>query len=403
LLKKFALWLLRPILLPLVSRLDLLIRSAVLSTGLVEGLARVEFAAGTQKDDVTNLISSLVAATAQNQERLSAALDALRIDTQHLPGLAAKIEELRSDISSLAGRLDTLDLTLNGLAGHLNGLVSLGASLGNRIDHLIRRAALLPCGDDVLARTPAGWLFAPGSDLKLLAALYETGGVLEPGTTAIIERLLQPGATVLDVGAHIGLMSLPVARRVGDRGHVIAIEPVPRLVELLRRSLILNELDDRVVLHCCAAGNKRARRDLNVARVFGHSSLLPLASESERIGVDVVPLDDLVPAGTEVSLVKLDVEGYELSAWRGMGRIISENPDLIVIVEFGPSHLARANNQISDWLAELASPGFTAYEIDEIQGTCRPLRSKGLEEIYSVNLLLARQTSRRLAEIGVML
>ena len=62
------------------------------------------------------------------------------------------------------------------------------------------------------------------------------------------------------------------------------------------------------------------------------------------------------------------------------------------MVEFGPEHLKRAGVSIDDWLSEFLLPGFSAYEIDEIEGSLRPLRPrKDLERVASLNLLLTRQ------------
>ena len=102
------------------------------------------------------------------------------------------------------------------------------------------------------------------------------------------------------------------------------------------------------------------------------------------------PLDDLVPRGP-VRVVKIDAEGYELEVWKGMRRIIVDNPELAVIIEFGPSHLARAGISIADWFDALQVPGFTAWEIDEGSQTLRTLRP--LTEraaVFSMNLLLSR-------------
>ena len=259
--------------------------------------------------------------------------------------------------------------------------------------------SVIPLGTEMLARTPYGWLLAPVSDIALTVALFESGGELEPGTTRVLNALLQEGDTFLDAGAHLGLMTLPAARRVGWRGQVIAVEPTPELVGLLRRMLALNDVDAHVIVHACAAGERAGRQEFNIAPIRGHSSLLPLDGASERIEVDVRPLDALVPAGTPVRLAKIDVEGFELPVWRGMRRIVADNPDLSVIVEFGPSHLRRSGTTIADWLRELTAPGVTAYEIDEDSGVCRPLRRTGLDEVVSINLLLLRHPPEHYPEV----
>src|SRR5580704_5776748 len=64
---------------------------------------------------------------------------------------------------------------------------------------------------------PEEWL-----QIKLRAS-----GCLEPRTTALFERILRPGNSCIDVGAHVGYHSLLAARLVGASGRIFAIDPQP--------------------------------------------------------------------------------------------------------------------------------------------------------------------------------
>jgi hypothetical protein len=78
-----------------------------------------------------------------------------------------------------------------------------------------------------------------------------------------------------------------------------------------------------------------------------------------------------------------------------MARVVTEATGLSVIVEFGRSHLARAGITPEAWLATFSRDGFTPWEINEGDGTIRPLRSAGLDEVPSLNLLLLRYPPER--------
>ncbi|MBD0273019.1 MAG: FkbM family methyltransferase, partial [Acetobacteraceae bacterium] len=246
-------------------------------------------------------------------------------------------------------------------------------------------------GDEFLVRTPDGYLLLPAEDVRLLAAMSE-GGVLEPGTRRVLATLLRPSGVFLDVGAHAGTMTLLGARCVGGEGRVFAVEPLPRLAGLLRRSLALNDAAERVSVSACAAGEGDAEATLHVGEVLGHSSLLPLADapESGAVRVPVRRVDDLVPAGTRVDVAKIDAEGTELQVWRGMQRVVAESPDLAAVLEFGPSHLARAGVTPEAWLGELEASGFESFTVDEATGVCRPASAPALAGVFSVNILLLR-------------
>jgi FkbM family methyltransferase len=207
-----------------------------------------------------------------------------------------------------------------------------------------------------------------------------------------MQALLQEGDLVVDVGANIGMTVLAAALRVGPTGHVTAIEPASRVSGLLRRSLALNGLSERVTLHACAAGEATGSARLHLTAITGHSSLLNLPNAAGTEEVEVRTVDDLVRPGRPVRLAKLDAEGFELQVWRGMRRVVEESPELAVLVEFGPTHLRRAGISAEAWLAEFLSPGFTAYEIDEATGQLKLLRPMTeLNAVFSLNLLLLRQ------------
>jgi FkbM family methyltransferase len=211
---------------------------------------------------------------------------------------------------------------------------------------------------------------------------------MEPGTLKVLRNLLNEGDVMIDVGANIGSLAIVAARCVGASGRVVAFEPTPRVADLLRRSAALNDLTARLQVEQCAAGEVDGEATFSISASTTHNSLF--LEEGERILIAVRSIDSLIPPGGKVDLIKIDAEGSELQVWRGMQRVIANNPELAVIVEFGPSHLRRAGVTVASWLAELQTSGFVAWEIDEASGTVHPLRKQGLHEIFSLNLLLLR-------------
>ena len=104
-------------------------------------------------------------------------------------------------------------------------------------------------------RTYDGFVFVPRTDTLLLLLLLDAGPQgLEPGTRTILMKLLAPGMTFIDVGAHIGLLTLAGARAVQNNGKVYALEPTPRGFELLNRALVVNGLEQP---RCCKMSSRR--------------------------------------------------------------------------------------------------------------------------------------------------
>jgi FkbM family methyltransferase len=152
----------------------------------------------------------------------------------------------------------------------------------------------------------------------------------------VLDRLVEPGATVVDVGANIGYNTVHAARRAGPRGRVVAIEPTPDNLEVLRRN-VADSGCTNVRIEAVAVGNAAESRDLFVrGDVSAVNSFFPVscyAHVTSVLPVPVVPLDELVD-GT-VDVVKIDVEGAELEVLEGMTRLLAA-PRAALLVEWHP-------------------------------------------------------------------
>jgi len=142
-----------------------------------------------------------------------------------------------------------------------------------------------------------------------------------------VERLLRPGMTVLDAGAHHGLYALLLSKCVGKKGKVLAFEPSAREYKHLKKHLDINFCSN-VRLESCALGEKRGEADLFL--VDGEqdwcNSLRPPAmpDATHCVRVPVCRLDDLLQERgiANVDFIKLDVEGAELSVLQGAARLL---------------------------------------------------------------------------------
>jgi FkbM family methyltransferase len=136
---------------------------------------------------------------------------------------------------------------------------------------------------------------------------------------AFFRACLRAGDHVVDVGANIGDVAALACSIVGPSGHVCAIEPHPRIFRYLEGNLALNGFSWAETINV-AAGETDGATTIEDDR----------RDDMNRIGGDGVRirmrrLDDLLPAGRRIDLMKLDVEGYELFALRGapatLGRV----------------------------------------------------------------------------------
>jgi FkbM family methyltransferase len=163
-------------------------------------------------------------------------------------------------------------------------------------------------------------------------------GNFEKAELAFVEGYIQPGMTVLDLGAHHGLYTLLASKRVGASGKVFAFEPSPRERKSLRRHLLLNRCRN-VVLESLALGKENAEVDLYVVEEWaaGCNSLRPpdIPAKTSRTPVRVTRLDDWLNKKEvgPVDFVKLDVEGAELDALRGAEEFLTRAPRPVILAE----------------------------------------------------------------------
>jgi FkbM family methyltransferase len=165
-------------------------------------------------------------------------------------------------------------------------------------------------------------------------------GGFEPGTTALLRELLGSGSRFVDLGANIGYYTAEAIGLVGPSGRIWSFEPNPPAFERLRGNIELNQGRNVVHAYMVAASDIAGRRPLY--RFGDADTLASLVKPSEQsVDVELVPVDSFL-ANERVDLVKVDVEGGELPALRGLATTLQQNLDLALIVEWNRRYRTEA-------------------------------------------------------------
>lgn len=159
-------------------------------------------------------------------------------------------------------------------------------------------------------------------------------GWVEVEVQEALRRLVAEGDVVYDVGANLGFFTLLGARLAGPAGHVYAFEPEPVGAATVREHAALNGFGNVTVIEK-AAGETAGRELLQTVEDLSWSHLESRGEHPRADGavtVEVVAVDALVEAGQILppQLVKLDVEGSELDAVRGMSATLARHRPAIV-------------------------------------------------------------------------
>jgi FkbM family methyltransferase len=227
-----------------------------------------------------------------------------------------------------------------------------------------------------------------------IGQLYYVRELLESDREATFIALLKSsigdGMTTVEAGAHIGYVTLQAARAVGPRGRVLAFEANPRVIPLIEQNLTVNGLHEQVTVVPLALADAPGRHAFFLSGGGDTSSLHEPEGASERIEVTTTALDDWLDPTAHVDVVKLDIEGGEVAALRGMRETLARaGPGLVVFAECNPSMLERAGTSTRDLFETLQANGLSLRWIDESRGSTRPLDEADLSHGY-VNLYCRR-------------
>ncbi len=156
--------------------------------------------------------------------------------------------------------------------------------------------------------------------------------------------------TVLDLGANKGAYSYWLAKAVGPKGKVLALEPQPELIPLLTEIKDTFQLANLQIINK-AASNHQGMLPMH-RKYEGHGGAM--ITHQGQLKVPSVRLDDLIGHGSQVSYIKCDVEGHELEALQGAHALIQRN---LPIIQVEVHHKAAMGGKLFSFLENLGYKG----------------------------------------------
>ena len=187
-----------------------------------------------------------------------------------------------------------------------------------------------------------------------------------PAEYAAFRAAAAPGGVAMDIGANVGAYALLFARWVHPGGRVYAFEPSAAARHGLERHLVLNDLDAAVTVVPAAVADREGAAVLTGTGLHGDSRLAEGGSGGEP--VEMVTVDAFCAReGVLPTLIKIDVEGFELEALRGARETIARaGPALGLFVEMHPSVWRERGLAAADLLEELRVQGLRAEPLRQV-------------------------------------
>lgn len=190
-------------------------------------------------------------------------------------------------------------------------------------------------------------------------------GVYEPFMLDLLFKYLHAGATFIDIGANIGQHSMYAASIVGKKGSVHSFEPIPFLCKQLQESSKYNHFESTIHAHNCALGKTESLEKLYVSKNIGGSSLVNDDETKEIITVHVKNGDRELSKLPSVTLIKIDVEGYEYEVLLGIEKTLSKHKPAILIEFSGELYATQGHGNGANILKFLRTLRYSLYDIED--------------------------------------
>lgn len=185
----------------------------------------------------------------------------------------------------------------------------------------------------------------------------------EQETVALFKKIIKPGMTIVDVGAHIGYFTRIFSRLADKNGIVYALEADPENFRLLKKNTARFK---NVRLFQLAVSDRAGETNFYRSEKSGCHSIINLPQNKEIIMVPTANLDNLLmdtKNAQKIDLIKMDIEGGEMTALKGMVKILNSNPNIALVIEFNPECLKMANITPTDFIKTLSNFKFKIFSV----------------------------------------
>lgn len=175
----------------------------------------------------------------------------------------------------------------------------------------------------------------PKLDKGIEYSIYKEG-IYEEGTLDAFECIIAKGDVILDLGGNIGLTTIYASKLTGKKGKVYSFEAHPGTFEILKKNIELNKCLNVTPVNFAVSddvGSGSIYENLDINR--GAASLMKKNDEQNFFKIPIITLDKFLVDNkiNDINLVKMDIEGYELNALKGMKSFLKINSKPVFCIE----------------------------------------------------------------------
>lgn len=200
-----------------------------------------------------------------------------------------------------------------------------------------------------------------------------------------ITKFIKPGDIFFDIGSNIGLHTLFAANALKNSGYIYAFEPTPSVYNRLKENIILNNWKSNINTFNIGLSNQNEQLTFNISHngydAWNSFADLKHVIFESQIQVDVMRFDTFINEKNidynKISLIKIDVEGWELSVLQGMETLFAKNDfNACFLIEFTEENTFRAGYSCRDLYNYMLNRGYEWFNYDLKTEQIKPAQLK---------------------------
>jgi FkbM family methyltransferase len=176
---------------------------------------------------------------------------------------------------------------------------------------------------------------------------------------SLLEQHVRKNDVVLDIGANIGFYAQLLSQLVGKNGKVHCFEPDQVNFKHLLESV--GNFNNIVPVNK-AVGSETGTITLYTSKSLNvdHRTYQPEDFEN-KIEIGSVSIDDYLGSDKKADFIKIDIQGFEMQAIKGMEKILNTNANIKIVSEFWPYGLKTAGSSVTEYFGFLKNKGFEVF------------------------------------------
>lgn len=191
-------------------------------------------------------------------------------------------------------------------------------------------------------------------------------GAYEQYESSLFLEKVHPGDVVFDVGANVGYFTALGSKACGPTGRVFAFEPDPENYSFLTKTIELNHATNVTAIRC-GVSNVEGEGSLFLCHANrGDHRIYDTKERRDRVSIPLTTIDNVIEREKlpHVDVVKMDIQGAELLACKGMQNLLDARRPLRIFIEYWPYGLLKTGGSGDDLLRVLYNAGFRIFRID---------------------------------------